>query len=249
MRHFLIVDIETRMGNNPEISLAPFAEKLKGRGKDANPISDARIQREELAKIIASKALLSPVTARLLSIGVMEVTMNDEINPELFNEPVWHFICDEDESKMLDEFNHLIQPTTEFVTFNGRGFDFRFLSFRYAIHNKFCNGSLSTYPYNGKDGHHDLMVMLNEMSNLEMLNSQFKYISLGRWIEFFGINVVKKSIKSGQINLEQLLAEGKLDEIEKYNRGDCQATLEIFQRFVGVCPRPWRSRYTSGGTY
>lgn len=241
MRNFLIVDIETMGSKDADICLAPFADKLKSRKKDSNPISEAREIKEKLDDIVNGKAALSAVCARLLSIGAYGVDYDDMNGEWGIVKP--YFIHDINEANMLHAFNKLMRPQTEFVTFNGRNFDFRFLNFRYAVHSITPQKALATYPYNGRDSHHDLMLYLNEMGGLESLDSGFKYISLKKWIEYFGIKVVKPSIAKGEINLVKLLEQGNIDAIEEYNMGDVKATYEIFQRFVGVVNAPQYKNY------
>lgn len=238
MRHLLIIDIETKSGNNVEESLTPFIKTLKVSAKvKGNPLAEAR-ERKENQQEVFEKALLSPVCSQILCIGVNEIEIPQggeriDILGDVGQKATrkWHFIIHPNEENMLRELHSLIRNNSEYVTFNGRGFDFPFLMFRAAINR--VPLALPIYPYNGKDRHFDLMVHLNSVSNLHMLDRSMQYISLKKWIEYFSLPYEKPSIKDGGIDLEQLLIEDQLETIEKYCRDDVDATTDLWEIFKG----------------
>ena len=223
----MIVDIETASGGEPTQTLAPFLPSIKG-GRSKNPMEQVR-EAEENRKKAISKHLLSPVSAKILCMGILiEKTSYDDYDELEQTDTKNHFLYG-DEKKILQDFTALIKPNTFFVTFNGRGFDFKFLMFRAAIHK--INLSLPTYPYNGRDGHFDLMVHLNEISNLSMLYDYWKLIGLKKWIDYFGLPDPKPSIGKGEINLERLAADGEWKAIEEYQMGDVRNTYALWNIF------------------
>jgi len=225
MSQVLLVDIEAIKGNAPEVSLAPFMRSLRGK-KTSNPIAQQREIIEKRDKVL-EKVALTPVASRLLCIGVLETF-------SLLSDETWHFIFDVNEREMILKFKRLVDKfETKFVTFNGRSYDFPFLMFRAAINE--VDLQLPIYPYNGRDGHFDMFVHLNSISNLGNLDSSWQMIGLKKWIDYFGINVDKPSISDGEIDLMELLSQGEsgIQKIEEYVKGDITALNFLFKKFKG----------------
>jgi len=244
MRNLLVVDIETMDGENYQDALAPFISGLAGKTKRntghvglagiANPNAD----KYELA---LKKNALSPVGARIACIGVAEYdidTNNIDTTPIIVASKR-HFICDDDEKFILRSFNALLKPRTEFVTFNGREFDFPFIMFRAGI-NRATIRPLPIYPYNGKDAHYDMKKFLDDCSLLSNLDSDpsLKYVSLKKWIEYFGIRVDKPSIKDGEISIKQMFQNDRA-ALSAYVAGDIKATWTLYLQFQNCFESPY----------
>jgi DNA polymerase elongation subunit (family B) len=226
----LVIDIET-IPEQPEESLRPFLESVKGGRSTDNPITQARKRDENVTKAI-EKAALSPVSGKLLCMGIHSID-----NPTTaigVTEQIFIYNKEGDEEIMLRTFVELLKEfgsyRFSFVTFNGRNFDFPFLMFRAAV-NK-IDLSLPIAPYNGRDNHIDLFAHLNNISNLYMLYDYWKFISLKKWLEYFGIGS-KLSISAGDIDLLQLHQAGKEDMIKQYVMNDVAMTYELFKLFRG----------------
>jgi len=230
MRNVLIVDIETQPSEDAEIALQPFFKQLRGK-YTSNAIAQAREINEKKEKLL-NKAMLTPVASKLLCIGILKLDYND--NSDIPFDEDWSILFNYNvttEKDVLRWFSDSINiPNLKFVTFNGRSFDFPFLMFRAAVHG--IDLSLPIYPYNGKDNHYDLFVHLNQISNLGNIENQLSMIGLGKWLEYFGLRK-KPSIASGEINLVQLIKDGKLAEIEEYVKGDIYNTYDLWKRFGG----------------
>jgi len=228
-----IIDIETIPGENPEFSMSHFASAISA-GRVKNPLRVADAKAEKLENIM-DKVALTPVASRILCAGIITLDEPDGIDSVLDGtekKRTWSFVFRED----MDEKELLLTIKDKLrghwiVTFNGRNFDFPFMSFRAAVRG--VPFHLPMLPYNGRDNHIDLFQHLNTVSNLSMLDKSLGYISLKRWINYFNIDIHKPSIKDGEIDLVKLLEEKKYDEIEEYVKGDVMATYELFQRFRG----------------
>lgn len=234
MIHRICVDIETVPIDSYEEALSPFIESLAGKQKRAPKTGGILgvAQGEDKYQSALRKAALSPVSSRVACIGIHEVTIAD--NPTMQPTTQWVFLQGDNEADTLGFFSGLIRRETEFITFNGRGFDFPFLMFRAAI-----NGiklSLPITPYNGRDNHYDMAVHLNECSNLSALDSDpsLKYIGLNKWLKYFGLpeKPLPDGISTGRF-VESCVENGNWTELETYCKNDVMGTYELFKRFEG----------------
>lgn len=231
MRTILVVDIETVRLENSDKILEPFVASLRGvkpRKTKATSLMQMVSEDEDKADIALKKAALSPVSSRIACIGVLRLIIDDH---NKVSDSLKIFICDEDEENMLNDLKALITPTVEFVTFNGRSFDFPFLMYRAAILGIPLALPMSS-PYNGRDNHYDMFVHLNQLSNMSILSSMIEYVGLGKWCEHFGLPT-KPSIKNGDISIEDMIARKAYDELKEYCMGDVDATAFLFTTFIG----------------
>ena len=235
MRHIIVVDIETIKDSLHTIKVAPFIGGLKGSFSKAKKselksglagvagIKKDGTEQEDKYQEALNKTALSPIGGRIACIGVWEILENDGTNKV---SEKWHFLCSNHEHEILTKFKALINDKTEFVTFNGRGFDFPFIMFRAAVHGIDLN--LPIYPYNGKDGHFDLMLHAFDCSNLSALGIQYP-ASLKKWAEYFGLGT-KLSIKDGEIDIQECFDNDR-DMLETYSLNDVDITKKLFYIF------------------
>lgn len=226
MSYDIIVDIETISGGEPNETLKPFLASVRG-GRSQNALGQQREKQENIEKA-KKKHLLSPVSAKVLSIGISETTNGDDTTETK------EFIFSDtgNESLVIEQFaNKLNRPNIRLITFNGRNFDFPFLMFRAAVYG--IPLSLPISPYNGRDNHIDLFTHLNHISNLQQLYNGWQMIGLKKWYDYFEITVPKPSIGSGEINLEQLFKDGNFKAIEEYQMADIEGTRQLWKRFEG----------------
>lgn len=243
MRHILVVDIETMRGENAELAIEPFADSLKTRAKV--DLVKAAQQLEEKKENIRGKVLLTPVASKVMCIGIIEIVIDgytfDETTQSGGPLPIKqteHFIIEE-ESVMINQLIKLIKPQTEFVTFNGRQFDFPFLMWRAAVN--YIPLCLPTGPYNGKnDRHYDMKLHLEQMSNLASIDGSMNWISLKKWIAYFNLPYQKTGREF--LDIQTYYQNKEFDKIQSYCMDDVRATRDLFMKFIGNFQEPYERR-------
>jgi len=217
MKNLLIIDIETAPITSLKKTMEPFLQLIPDTVKDADQKRSA----------VLEKAGLCPVSARIISIGVMQVrnfgTEHQECLTDVF--------IGKDEKKLLQQFADLFKLTLGWwmITFNGRGFDFPFLMFRSALH-----GIPLVLPaglYNGRDNHIDMFVHLNDIGMLDNLYDKFKWVGLAKWQAYFGMPIKPDVAKDG--TLAEWFRKGNYSGIADYNAKDVEDTFKIFDKFSG----------------
>jgi len=244
MANLLVTDIET-IPNDAEKALQPFLDSVKGDKR-----MSAFNQRDDADKkkgVAIEKAALSPVSARILSIGILEVRNFDPLT--CVGEEVPHFfsLFDMNEGEMLTEFDNLLGTVVHqsLVTFNGRSFDFPFMMFRagiLGIPGKFH--MLPTGPYNGRDNHIDMFVHLNSISGLDKLYQYWNWIGLGKWVKALNLPFPKQDIGA---NLIEYFNKGDKQTVETYNMEDVFNTYALLKRFSSNFDFTVRPSRSSGG--
>ncbi len=246
MRHILVVDIETMRGENAELAIEPFADSLKTRAK-VDLVKAAKGLEEKKEKI-REKVLLTPVASQVMCIGIIEIkeTYTDVLSSQRKWSQEEIFCIDENqsdngsisESRVLTQLIDYIQPNTEFVTFNGRQFDFPFLMWRAAVNN--IPLSLPAGPYNGRDRHYDMKLHLEQMSNLATIDGSMNWISLKKWINYFNLPYQKTG--GEYLDIQQYYQDKQFDKIQSYCMDDVRATRDLFMKFIGNFQEPYERR-------
>jgi len=223
-RRILIIDIETVAYDNAHECLEPFMEEMKTRNKkDLEKLAEEITEKK--AKMIR-KSALTPMASKVVAIGFGHVNLKDMDNP--FDEDVTScetellLIENEDERGLLLRAKEVMDKYNEYVTFNGRGFDFPYLMFRGAINNVPFN--LPIGKYNNKDGHFDLAIHIYNLSLIANIDSTVQYVSMKKWIRFFGISGEKKNV----MDMDYLTNP---QEFLDYLGEDIRFTWEMFKRF------------------
>lgn len=213
----VIFDIET-LGHPPE----SFDE-----AQTAYLFKDGATPEERVEEI--NKLNLSPLTAEILAIGML--------NPDtgggrvLFRAPEADgFRSDDgriefvagDERAILRLFWEDIRNYSQFVTFNGRGFDCPFLMLRSALLGIRPAKNLSTYRYSASP-HCDLLDQLTFYGAHRRFNLDF-------YCRAFGIPSPKAAGVNG-LDLGPLYREGRFRDIARYCAGDIVATAELYRRW------------------
>jgi DNA polymerase elongation subunit (family B) len=199
-----------------------------------------KVQQEYLLKFAATeeeradaiqKLSLYPMTAQIIAIGLLNP--DTERGKVLFqsDQPVNSVSADGkiqflsgSESEILQHFWEDIPKYSQFVTFNGRGFDCPFLMLRSAILKIRPTRNLMPYRYDSS-AHCDLL------EQLTFYGASRKF-SLDFICKSFGIESPKSHGVTG-LDLGRLSAEGKFMEIAEYCLGDVKATAELFRRWDG----------------
>ncbi len=147
---------------------------------------------------------------------------------EVFEEPGVKYEPVTSEAALLNKFWTAANNYTEYVTFNGRGFDIPFLMIRSAINeirpskNLMVNRYAESQPFNLK--HIDLA------DQLGYYGAKNDYLGLHFWAKAFGI----KSSKTDEVNgdkVTEFFHQGKTLEIAKYCLRDVETTLELYKKW------------------
>lgn len=167
-----------------------------------------------------------PLTGEIVSIGMLNpdsgkgaVFFQNNNSPLLpFEEDGTRYEAG-DEQEILSKFWQTIKNYSQFITFNGRGFDCPFIMVRSAVHK--VKPVRDLLPNRYGDTHIDLL------DQLTFYGASRRKFSLDMWCRTFGI----KSPKEGGItgyDVKDLYRSGRGLDIAKYCFGDLRATAELF---------------------
>ncbi len=175
------------------------------------------------------KLSLNPFTAQIIAIGMVNPESNQGKvyyqapgkNAELIEDGLVELVPLAEEG-ILEEFWKTIAHYTQFITFNGRGFDCPFLMLRSAVLGIRPSRNLIPYRYNAKE-HCDLMDQL-------AYYGAFRRFSLDFYCKGFGIKSPKEEGITG-LDMGPLYKEGRYREIAEYCLRDVRATSTLFHRW------------------
>ncbi len=182
---------------------------------------------EEEVEDAILKTNLSPLTARLIAIGLYNpdskrgkvLYQADKPSRDVSADGMIEYIA-ADEAHILKTFWEDIARYNQFITFNGRGFDAPFLMLRSAILHIKPSRNLIPYRYDSKI-HCDLLDQLT-------FYGAFRRYSLDFYCKSFGIRSPKSDGITG-LDLGKLFVEKRFREIADYCIGDVVATSELFK--------------------
>lgn len=218
--HRVVFDIET--------AALPFDSFDEEQQKYLMKFAKTDEEREEAVQKLA----LSPLTARVVAIGMLNPDSNQ--GKVFYQSPSHERECTEDglvefvpgtEGAILEEFWKTIAHYTQYITFNGRSFDAPFLMVRSAMLGIKPARNLVPYRYSGAE-HCDLMDQLTFYGATRKFNLDF-------YCKGFGIKSPKGNGITG-LDVGPLFQEGKFLEIARYCLGDVQATAELFRRWQSM---------------
>jgi len=175
----------------------------------------------------------SPLTGQIVAIGVLDVEKDQgavyfaapgqDLAP--FEEDRFKFEA-LNEKAMLEKFWQGASRYTDFVTFNGKGFDIPFLFVRSAVNgvkptkNLMSNRYLSSQKVGTR--HIDLLDEFNFYGAVR------KKGNLHLWSRAFGITSPKAGGITGE-DVSRLFKEKKFIDIARYNTGDLIATKKLYE--------------------
>lgn len=177
---------------------------------------------------------LSPLTGFIVAIGVYDTER--EKGAVYFSAPDTKIKNSEeggikyeimDEKAMLEQFWKVVAVCTEFVSFNGRGFDAPFLAIRSMVHNVVPSKDLLSNRYLSLQRgatHIDLMDQLTFYGAARFRKS------LHLFCRALGIESPKTSGTTGD-DVATLYADKKYFDIARYNAGDLIATAAVYKRW------------------
>ena len=185
---------------------------------------------------------LSPLTGFIVAIGVFDTEKGKGAvyfsapNAELANSEADPRQSDEasgikyeamDEKAMLEQFWKVANVCTEFVSFNGRGFDAPFLAIRSMVHNVVPTKDLLSNRYLSMQRG---AVHIDLMDQLTFYGAARFRKSLHLFCRALGIESPKAGGTTGD-DVATLYKEGKYLDIARYNAGDLFATAALYKRW------------------
>lgn len=211
----VIFDIET-VGKDFETLEKPIQEYLLRYAETKNEKEDVK-----------DRLSFYPLTAEIVTIGLLDPdtekgsvfyqTAGDTVLP--FEEKGIRYEVGT-EKEILEKFWNRIKDCSQFITFNGRGFDCPFILIRSAVHK--IKPQKDLMPNRYSDAHLDLL------DQLTFFGASRRRFSLDMWCRTFGI----KSPKEGGITgyeVKDLFKAGRYYDIAKYCAGDLKATRELLK--------------------
>jgi hypothetical protein len=122
------------------------------------------------------------------------------------------------EKEIIEKFWNAMKTCSQFITFNGRGFDCPFILIRSAVHKIKPTKDLMPNRYNSS--HIDLL------DQLTFYGASRRRFSLDMWCRTFGIKSPKEDGITGY-EVKDLFKAGRHIDIAKYCVGDLRATKEL----------------------
>lgn len=184
---------------------------------------------EEERKETIQKLSLYPTTAQIITLGLFNPDTDKSKILFQSDQKLDYFSSDESthfmsmtEREMLAEFWKDITHYSQFVTFNGRGFDCPFLMMRSAILEVKASRNLMQARFDPSI-HCDLLDQFTFYGAVRKFNLDF-------YCKAFGIESPKSHGVTG-LDLAKLFEEKRFREIAEYCLGDLKATAELFRRW------------------
>ncbi|MBI4429595.1 MAG: ribonuclease H-like domain-containing protein [Ignavibacteriales bacterium] len=184
---------------------------------------------EEKRKETIQKLSLYATTARIIAIGLFNPDTSkskvlfqaDEKLDYFSQDESTHFIS-ASEPELLSEFWKDITHYSQFITFNGRGFDCPFLMLRSAILQVKPTRNLLPARFDSSI-HCDLLDQFTFYGSVRKFNLDF-------YCKAFSIESPKSHGVTG-LDLARLFEEKRFQEIAEYCLGDLRATAELYRRW------------------
>ena len=130
------------------------------------------------------------------------------------------------EKEIIEKFWNVIKTCTQFITFNGRGFDCPFILIRSAVHKIKPTKDLMPNRYNAS--HVDLL------DQLSFFGASRRRFNLDTWCRTFGIKSPKEDGITGY-EVKDLFKAGRHLDIARYCVGDLRATsglLSYWEKYI-----------------
>jgi len=191
---------------------------------------------EEDRKETLQKLSLYPTTAQIIAVGLFNPDTNKGKVIFQADQKLDYFSPDESvhflsatEPEMLAEFWNDITHYSQFITFNGRGFDCPFLMLRSAIVEVRPTRNLLPHRFDASI-HCDLLDQFTFYGAVRKFNLDF-------YCKTFGIESPKSHGVTG-LDLARLYQEKRFKEIAEYCLGDLKATADLFRKWEKYLSAP-----------
>lgn len=225
----LIFDIET-VGEDFD-TLDPATQESLTRFISREPLSE----RERLLGEVKNSLGLSPLTGRIVAIGVLD---DEKGKGAVYFDTKKGVVSESEENgmklkpmtekEMLEHFWRGVAEYETFVSFNGRGFDVPFLMVRSAVHGIRPTKDLMSNRYLGSQDYDARHIDL--MDQLSFYGAVRRRGSLHMWCRALGIASPKISGITGA-DIKRIYDEGRFLDIARYNAGDLAATRALYHHW------------------
>jgi 3'-5' exonuclease len=196
---------------------------------------------EEDKKDVKESLSFYPLTAEIVAIGMYDpdkckgsVFFQNHAVPLLPFEEEGVTYENGTEQEIIQRFWETIKVYTQFVTFNGRGFDCPFIMVRSAVHK--IKPLRDLMPNRYGDAHIDLF------DQLTFFGASRRKFSLDMWCRAFGIKSPKAEGITGY-EVKDLYKSGRYLDIAHYCAGDLKATAELFSIWENYIRMPNQKKY------
>lgn len=191
---------------------------------------------QEALKELKDGLGFSPLTGEIVAIGILDREKNKGV--VYYQAPGTDQKESEEgdikfkpmtEKEMLENFWKGCKEYSDFVTFNGRGFDIPYLIVRSAIHGIRPTKDLMRGRYlyqQAPDAKH-----IDLLDQLSFYGAVWKKGNLHMWCRAFGIKSPKADGVTGD-EVSSLFKNKRFLDIARYNVGDIQATKELYERWL-----------------
>jgi len=195
--------------------------------------SDSDEEYARQLEVLVKRLGFSPYTAEVVSIALLDYEKDKGKvyfqapgkKSDTFEESPYEYEA-MTEPEMLKKFWHGVENYSDVVTFNGRGFDVPFLMVRSAIYKIRPSVNLMADRYIERQRfgvkHIDLQDQLN------FYGAFYKKGGLHMISRAFGIESPKEEGVSGE-DVGMLFADGKYEDIARYNARDVIATSKLYE--------------------
>jgi 3'-5' exonuclease len=182
---------------------------------------------EDEKKEVMESLSFYPLTGEIVTIGMFDpdkskgvVYFRNNSDPVLpfEEEGIRYETGTEDE--IIRKFWDVIKKYSQFITFNGRGFDCPFIIIRSAVHK--IKPLIDLMPNRYGDIHIDLF------DQFTFYGASHRKFSLDMWCRTFNIKSPKEDGITGY-EVKDLYKAGRHIDIAKYCAGDLRATAELFR--------------------
>ncbi len=181
---------------------------------------------EEREAEMLKLSLYAP-TSQVLAIGMAnpdtgagKVFFQSNEKEKFFSEDEKVEFISGDEREILTNFWETIAHYDQFITFNGRAFDWPFVMLRSALVGIRPSRNLVPYRYSA-NVHCDLLEQLTYYNTVRKFNLDF-------YCKAFGVKSPKSDGITG-LDMGNLFRDGRYRDIAHYCFGDVRATVELFQ--------------------
>ncbi|MEI7498279.1 MAG: ribonuclease H-like domain-containing protein [Candidatus Falkowbacteria bacterium] len=225
----LVFDIETVGLDFDQLDETTKASLTRWISRDG--AIDANRQAALLDEVKSSMGL-SPLTGEIAAIGVYDTEKH--LGVVYFQSPALalkdyqeeNFIFKpRTEAAMLAEFWQGASQYTEFVSFNGRGFDVPFLNIRSAVHQLRPTRDLMARRYLSSSSQ---VVHIDLLDQLSYYGAVRRKGSLHLYCRAFNVTSPKGQGITGE-DISRLFQERRYQDIAEYNSWDLIATAELYK--------------------
>lgn len=227
----LVFDIETVGEDWDELDETTQDILTRWIKKESRDEEEYRISLEELQSGLG----FSPLTGSIVAIGLYDsekkkgavyfsapdMPVKETEEEDMRYEPM-------EEKEMLEQFWQAATHYTEFVSFNGRGFDAPFIALRSLVQAVTTTKDLLSNRYLGSQRFDAKHIDLQDQ--LTFYGALRKRPSLHLFCRALGIESPKVGGTSGD-DVAKLYKSKKYLEIARYNAGDLRATAALYERW------------------